>query len=52
MESRMYSVIIDGYFSGLFHTVSEAMECVQKKAMPFKSHWKILDPFQSVYCQG
>jgi hypothetical protein len=44
----MYSLIIDGYFAGSFKTVALAMVCVQKKAIPFKSRWAILDPFNRV----
>lgn len=48
----MYKVKIKGVFRGNFKTAAEAMQYVEKHAMPWKNSWEILDKFNKVYAKS
>jgi hypothetical protein len=43
---------INGSYRGSFKTPAEALAKVDQWARPFRSKWKILDPYGKTYAQG
>ena len=48
----MYSVYINGVFSGHANDAAAAMKIVSEQAQPFNNSWEIKDPFGNTFARS
>jgi hypothetical protein len=48
----MYSIYVDGYYSGGFNTLGEAMIEIQKAAICYGHRWQVKDGHGKVVARG